>query len=135
MVNITTDAFLNKKISGSIISIVPYPNEIKLYPIEIELKNSVPLISGMNVQVNFSKSGGRKKLVIPRASIVGDYNSPSVYIINEAKQPIRRNITIGKATGNQIEVLSGLQENELVIINGQSNIEPGKTLAVVRICE
>lgn len=132
-VTIKADALPNQKISGTIKSIVPYPNEAKLYPIDIDIQNPQMLIAGLGVQVFFSKTNHQQALFIPRAALTGDFKNPSVYVVDTQKKPTSRSIKTGKSIGNDIEVLEGLQEGELVIVSGQGNIEPGKVLADFKI--
>lgn len=132
-VRLKADALSNQTLSGTIHTLVPYPNEAKLYPVEIHLKNPQSLMAGMGVQIIFSKANHQKTLLIPRTALTGDFKNPSVYIIDEQKKPAKRSIKIGKTIGSDIEVLGGLKEQELVIINGQNNIEPGKVLADFKI--
>lgn len=132
-VRLKADALPNQTWSGTIHTIVPYPNEAKLYPIEIYLKNHQSLIAGLGVQIIFSKAKHEKTLLIPRTALTGDFKNPSVYIIDKHKNPIKRSVTMGKTIGSNIEILSGLKEQELVIVNGHHNIEPGKILADFKI--
>jgi RND family efflux transporter MFP subunit len=134
-VEVVADAFPNKKLSGTIKTIIPHPNEAKLYPVEITLINSAQLISGVGAQVIFKDASPQKSLLIPRTALFGDFKNPSVFVINSKKQPEKRSIKTGKSTGDKVEVLAGLSENELVITNGQSNIEPGKVLANFKIIQ
>lgn len=134
-VKILADAFPEKPILGNIQTIVPYSNESKLYLIEISFSPTKELIAGLGVQVLFPNSNTTNSLLIPRTALIGDYKSPSVFIINSNKQPEKKTIAVGKAIGNFVEVIKGLNENDLVITNGQSNIEPGKVLSDFKIVQ
>jgi RND family efflux transporter MFP subunit len=134
-VKILADAFPEKPILGNIQTLVPYANESKLYLIEISFSSKEELFAGNGVQVMFPNDNKSTSLLIPRTALLGDFKNPSVYIINSNKQPEKKSILLGKAIENFVEVTKGLNENDLVITNGQSNIEPGKVLSDFKIVQ
>lgn len=134
-VKILADAFPERPILGNIQTIVPYANESKLYLIEISFSPTKELFAGLGVQVLFPNSDKSNSLLIPRTALFGDFKNPSVFIINSKKQPEIKPIAVGKAIGNFVEVINGLKENDLVMINGQSNVEPGKVLSNFKIVQ
>ncbi|CUT01985.1 hypothetical protein JGI17_11341, partial [Candidatus Kryptonium thompsonii] len=43
----------------------------------------------------------------------------------------RRNITIGRKFDGEVEVLSGISENEMVVITGQTKLSDGTKVKVI----
>ncbi len=112
---------------------MPYPNEAKLYPIEIALPHSPSLMAGLGVQVFFAEDAPQSALLIPRSALLDDFKNPSVFVINAQKQAEKKPIRIGKPLGHYVEVLEGLQEKDLVITKGHHNVAAGKTLTDLKI--
>jgi membrane fusion protein, multidrug efflux system len=116
--------------TGTIKNIIPVANEAKAFPVEIEINNNKvqKLMAGMSMSVRFEPLAATMALVIPRTAINGDFKSPYVYVIDAAKKPVKKAITIGKDFGTTVEVLSGLTKDEIVITSGQANVEQGKVM-------
>ena len=69
-------------------------------------------------------------LVIPREAILGEGSEISVFVADE-KQAVRRPITIGYEQDRMVEVLTGLNEGDKVVIKGQQLIKDGSTIRVI----
>jgi RND family efflux transporter MFP subunit len=119
-VKITADVYKNEKFSGKVESIGAKGDGAHNYPVEVTLANNSknPLKAGMFVRVQFESLGSRQSLVIPRACLVGSAKEAQVYI-TDGDFAKKRNIIVGKEFGNMIEVISGLNEGESVVISGQ----------------
>ena len=71
----------------------------------------------------------RSALLIPRAAIVERGQLQGVYVIDANRIARLRYVTLGKTSGEQVEVLSGLQEGEkIVAAPGTANLG-GKQIA------
>ena len=62
-------------------------------------------------------------LVIPESALLEDYGKYSVVVQLSGESFEMRNITIGKRNGNEVEVLSGLKANEVVVTTGAFQIK------------
>jgi membrane fusion protein, multidrug efflux system len=121
-VDVTTDVFPNAVFSGYIFSISSKGDEGHTYPVEVVLNNSKQqLKAGMFGQVKFTPKSSGNLIVIPRECIVGSVKDAMLYVINNNVAKLRSVVT-GKETGTNIEILSGLQEGEQVVVNGQNNL-------------
>jgi hypothetical protein len=100
--------------------------------VEIIVPNSreYPLKAGtyVNVQINTGQSAAA--LMIPRDAIVSSVKEPSVYLIDGSLARLTR-ITTGRDRGEYLEVLSGLNENDRVVISGQINLMDGAKVKMV----
>jgi membrane fusion protein (multidrug efflux system) len=68
-------------------------------------------------------------LVVPAAALLDEDDKSSVYVVNNG-EVIRRVVETGVETGGQIEILDGLDENDVVVVIGHSNLRDGsKVLA------
>ncbi|MBN8651525.1 MAG: efflux RND transporter periplasmic adaptor subunit [Cytophagales bacterium] len=72
---------------------------------------------GMQAQVFFTHSS-RKALAIPVDAIIRDGNGTHVYVQSEQNTFIPRMVKIGVEDFEQVEIISGLEENEIVAVSG-----------------
>lgn len=129
-VSLQADVYPKIIFNGVIKNIIPVGNEARAFPVEIEIPNNKPqpLMAGMSMSARFKPATALTALTIPRIAIVGDFIKPSVFIIDSLKRPQLKPVIIGRDFGDLLEVTDGLKKGELVIISGQSNVEPGKIL-------
>ncbi len=121
-VEVTTDVFPEDVFQGSIFSISSKGDDGHTYPVEVVLKNSKQqLKAGMFGRVMFTPKSAGNLVIVPRACIVGSVKNASLYVVENDKAKLRSVVT-GKEAGTDIEVLSGLQEGEQVVLNGQNNL-------------
>jgi multidrug efflux pump subunit AcrA (membrane-fusion protein) len=52
-----------------------------------------------------------------------------VLLVNSANQIERRTVTLGLQTGTQVEIVSGLNENDRVIFGSQGQYQPGELVS------
>jgi RND family efflux transporter MFP subunit len=121
-VEVATDVFPNEVFAGSIFSISSKGDESHTFPVEVVLNNpNQRLKAGMFGRVRFTPQSSGSLIVIPRESIVGSVKNAAVYVINNNAAKLR-SVVVGKEIGTDIEILSGLQEGEQVVVNGQNNL-------------
>jgi membrane fusion protein, multidrug efflux system len=129
-VDVTTDVYPGSVFTGSIFSISSKGDDGHTYPVEVVLKNSkLQLKAGMFARVMFMPKSSGNLIVIPRESIVGSLKDATVYVINNNVAKLR-SVVVGKEIGKNVEILSGLQEGELVVLNGQNNLSDGASVIV-----
>ena len=130
--SVTTEIFPNTKFKANISGIGQRGSNAHTYPVEILISNNNknPLKAGtyVNVSVNAEKTG--KTLMIPRDAIVSSVKEPSVYIVKEGLVQLTK-ITTGRGYNSYIEVLSGLNDGEQVVTNGQINLADGARVVVI----
>ncbi len=63
-------------------------------------------------------------LIIPAAAIVKEDNETVVYVVQNGTA-VRRAIQTGIRSGDNIEVLDGLDEHEQIVVTGQSSLRDG----------
>lgn len=131
-VNITTDVHPETTYKGTIANISPKASPSHTYPVEVLISNNGndKLKAGtyVNVNVDMGKSG--KALMIPRDAIVSSVKDPSVYVVkNQVAQLIK--IQTGRNHNSELEVVSGLNEGDKVVTNGQINLTNGAKVSVI----
>jgi RND family efflux transporter MFP subunit len=95
---------------------------------EIQVTNqNLELIPGMYTQVVLKVNRHPNALVVPTEAVVST-KSPSVYVVNQDHNLEERPVKLGVEMPNKYEVLSGLQEGELVVIGNHGAIKEGQTV-------
>lgn len=132
-VQITTDVYPGVTFEGRIKTISDKGNAAHTYPVEVDLSNSKehPLKAGMFAHVTFNARSKSKELVIPRDALLGSVKDAQVFIVKNGEAKLR-NPVIGNTSNNDLEVLSGLKEGEIIIINGQNNLKENYKVKIVK---
>ncbi|QTD44155.1 efflux RND transporter periplasmic adaptor subunit [Ottowia testudinis] len=65
-------------------------------------------------------SGAPQRLFVPAPAIVRRAEMTGVYVLDEQGQPLLRQVRLGLAQGDQVEVLSGLSAGERVVTTPQA---------------
>ncbi|WP_028296871.1 efflux RND transporter periplasmic adaptor subunit [Olivibacter sitiensis] len=125
-VKISSSVFPDKSFAGKINFIAPKADNTLNYPVEILVDNTdnQVLRAGMYGTATFELPQQAPTIVIPRSSFVGSVNSNQLYVVEGNKAKLKK-VTAGRILGEQVEVLDGLNEGELVITSGQINLVDG----------
>ncbi len=132
-VEVTTDVYPGVTFDGKIKTISDKGDAAHNYPVEVELKNSNkhPLKAGMFAHVIFNSTEKIKSLAISREALLGSVKDAQVYVVENNTAKLR-NLVIGNSSNNYLEVLSGLKEGDVVIINGQNNLKENYKVKVIQ---
>lgn len=127
-VAISSTLFPDREFSGTVGFIAVKSDNSLNYPVEILVDNPderVGLKAGMYATANFRFPAQDSVILIPRSSFVGSVNSKQIYTLGADSTAVLRNVIPGRIMGEQVEVLSGLEEGEIVITSGQINLSEG----------
>lgn len=128
-VPVLLDALGNTELSGKVVQTVPTADPAsRSFLVKIELRADARLRSGLFGRARFSR-GGRLALLIPQAAMVEHGQLQGVYVIDANGRIGLRYVTLGKTAGQQVEVLSGLQDGEKLIAAPGSREWSGKQIA------
>jgi len=97
----------------------------RTYTVKIDLPNKNATIRpGMVADVRLPAAQKINALVVPGEAIRRDPDQATyVFVVDQQKnQAFRRNITVGRLYGNNIEITSGLAPNDLVVTGGQERL-------------
>jgi membrane fusion protein, multidrug efflux system len=129
---ITTDVYPGARFEGNISYISPKGDETHNYAVEIQIANSkeYPLKSGTfaNVLIHLPSTG--EGLFIPRESLLGSVKEATVYIAENGKAWLK-SIVVGGGNDQYLRVISGINENDKVVVNGQINLSDGKEIKII----
>lgn len=126
-----SEVFPNENFSGSIKMINPKADESHTYAVEVALANSGnKLKAGMFFNVYFDNIIKGEALTINRQALVGSTKEPKVYVVENGKS-ILKPIVISRIIGDKIEIASGINVGDLVVINGQLNLKNDSQVKII----
>ena len=120
-------------IKGQIDSISPSADaRTQLYQVKIYIDSQDNRVKpGMFAQTKLKIDQKENALVVNSEAIVQKNGETVVYVLNDDKAA-EKPVAIGLDTGSHVEILSGLNKDDKVIIKGQNYVEDGTTVKVVR---
>ena len=93
---------------------------------EIEVPNpTLRLVPGMYATVVLKVERHPQVLAIPTEAVAGDKRN-TVYVVNQNDEVEERTVKLGLETPDKYEVVSGLNEGDLVLIGNGTRFKPGE---------
>jgi membrane fusion protein (multidrug efflux system) len=86
------------------------------------------LVDGALVQVVVDTAVPQKVLVVPQSALLVDQTGRYVLAVNAENKVEQRRVSVGVTTGTMQAVESGLNEGDLVIVEGALKVRPGQTV-------
>ena len=118
-VPVALDAFANETMTGKVVQIVPAADPAsRSFVVKVELPVDERLRSGLFGRAQFAH-GQRQAILISRTAVLDRGQLQGVYVVGADQVANLRYVTLGNAAGAQVEVLSGLQPGDRVVL------EPG----------
>ena len=132
-IKVTADALPGKVFKGIIKFIAAKADNSLNFPIEVEVENTnnTTLRAGMYGTINFD-SDEKEKLSIPREAFIGSIDNQEVFMMKPDSTVVLKKIVPGSVTENKVEVVSGLEQGDLVVISGQINLNNGSKVNPVK---
>ena len=130
----TVDVFNNnKKFKGKIRGIVNSENiRTGTRKIRITLSDSLPKnlsASGTRFSLDIAVGNSSKRLLIPKDALTPEGEKQVVYLFENG---IAKKILVqtGVSVGNNIEIIRGVKEEQLVVIKGNENLRPNLPIKI-----
>jgi RND family efflux transporter MFP subunit len=125
---VQVDALEGGRLSGKVVDIVPAVEAAsRSFLVKVELPAQPHLRSGMFGRAYFPR-GEREAIAVPRSALVSRGQLQGVYVLDGARVANLRYVTLGKADGDQVEVLSGLQPGERLVASPGTRELDGKRI-------
>jgi RND family efflux transporter MFP subunit len=120
----------NKVINGKVSEVSPSANPGGRYSVKISLAGEEVkgLYSGMHVNVVIRSAindESQETILVPGAALVHKDQLVGIYTVSENNTALLRWIKPGRTFGNEVEVLSGINENESFISSAESKLYNG----------
>jgi len=128
-VEVRVDSLKGKTFTGKIARFTHDVDEsTRTMTTEIEVANpDLELMPGMYATVVLKVAKHLQALAVPTEAVSGE-KTHTVYVINQNHQIEKRAVTLGLETPNRYEVLSGLNEGDLVVIGNRAAFQAGQTV-------
>ncbi len=132
-VKITSDFIRDRELGGWVKRISPVvdPNS-GTFKVTVGIDgDGIPLKPGMFVNVHIITDIHEKALLVPRDAVVYDGGREYIFLASEDSTARRIELDRGFSNNRIVEVLSGVKENDRVIVVGQSGIRDGARITVL----
>ena len=93
------------------------------------------LRSGMYANVSILAQENKNTLIAPLAAVTTVQGQSVVYVVKDDNTVELRPVTTGLSDQNQIEILSGLNAGDMVVIAGQNNLVDGAKVKLNNVTE
>lgn len=137
---ISADAYPGRKFSGRVSAIDP---KIDPSTRNVTVEATIPnpdnrLLPGMYASVEVDKGGMRRYLTLPQTAVAYNPYGSTVYVVEEGKGPDgksmlvakQRFVSTGLTRGDQVAILSGVKEGDIVVTSGQIKLKSGSHVIV-----
>lgn len=129
-VDIATDIFPGTIFAGSVFSVSSKGDDAHTYPVEVVVRDPQQLLkAGMFARIIFKPRSAGPLLLIPRQAIVGSMQNPGVFVVNNTTASFRQ-VAIIREIGIQVAIASGLNEGDVVVVDGQNNLSDNAPVVV-----
>ena len=130
--DIYIDEIPNKKFTGKISYISPELEGGGNFEILLAVPNEERLLkSEMTATLEFKSDIPKHTYIVPVSSVMSRASQPYVYKVGKGVA-IKTPITIGTTTGNQVEVIRGLEAKDLVVVKGAEDLFDGADVNIWR---
>jgi RND family efflux transporter MFP subunit len=126
-IDVTVDSLNNQTFTGKIARFTyDVDDNTRKMTTEIEVPNDdLKIIPGMYAKVVLSVEKHANALAVP-AQAVSSGKTPTVLVVNHNNEVEERPVALGLEMPNKYEVLSGLQEGDLVIVGNRGAFQAGE---------
>ena len=101
--------------------------------VEIDIENSDRMLKpGMFIIVNLIVKQHENALILPNEVILNDQTGDFVFVVNKNHTVSKKMVKLGLTQNNRTEILSGINENDLIVFSGQNVLRDGSTVKVTK---
>ena len=130
--NITLDAYPDTKIKGTVEHIYyesKTVNNVTIYEVDVIPDEVLSFFrSGMNATVDFITQSKDNALLIPMEAVHKEKEENFVYLKQgNAKEPLKKRVTLGISNDKNVEVISGINKDDRIIITTKKYMLPSNT--------
>ncbi|GAA4325690.1 efflux RND transporter periplasmic adaptor subunit [Flaviaesturariibacter amylovorans] len=133
-VQVKASVFPDRSFTGNVTFIAPKADAALNFPVEITLAANPGnvLRAGMYGTALFDFPQRAPSLVVPRTAFVGSTASNQVFVLDSSNVARLRPVVAGRTIGEEVEILQGLNEGDVVITSGQINLRDGSKVAPLK---
>ena len=129
---ITVAAYPGEEFAATVAALAPNLDpRSRTLAVRIRPDTTDKLLDGMFAQVRVSSLERTQALLVPAQAVIQRHGRSVCFVVDGARVA-QREVRTGASDGRQVEALSGLAENEAVVISGQENLTDGQAVTVLR---
>jgi len=132
-VTVEIPAFPGKIFSGKINSIGEKADQAMKFDAEVVMDNqegAQRLKAGLFTEVHIPVDAAQT-ILIERTAIVGSMKDPAVFVV-EGEKAVKKQIVTNESDERFIEVVSGLKNEDRVVVSGQLNLHDGDRVKIMQ---
>ena len=131
-VDVRLDAYPDDLFQGRIERVYPYlESRLRTRTVEIAPKENVSLLPGMFARLAIRLESAEEAVVVHPEALVATPKGPVVFVVENGKAAAR-GVKTGIEAGNRIQIVSGIQPGDRIIVAGNEKLKDG---AEVRVAE
>jgi RND family efflux transporter MFP subunit len=129
-VDLTLPQFPGRRFSGTLVrtadSIDPASRTLL---VEIDVKNPTgELLPGAFAEAHFKLPSSGRPILLPVPALIFRAQGLQVATVDDGQHAVLKSVKLGRDFGTQVEVLSGLTDNDLVIVNPPDSLIDGEAV-------
>ena len=98
---------------------------------EVDVQNPKgTLLPGLYAEVTLTLNKDAKALAVPLSAVERESDQASIDVVDSSGKVQIRQVVLGIETANDVEVMSGLQEGDQVVISDRASLTAGEQVAV-----
>ena len=130
---IKADSFSDRILEGTVDHVTPMGDSLnKSFRVRIDIADDVPLMPGMNCEINIVVREDEKALLIPGTAL-GKYRGNESVFVEENGLAHRRPVQTGANGQKMVEVLSGLDETDVILTTPPPGLSDGDEIRPVSV--
>ncbi len=140
-VAVTTDSYPGRTFSGRITAINPKVDpDTRNIQVEATIANPKhELLPGMFATVDVRAGAVQRYLTVPQAAVTYNPYGDTVFVVEEQGkgpqgkpvQTVKQSfVTVGETRGDQVSILAGVREGEMVVTSGQLKLKNGSVVII-----
>ncbi len=131
MVNVMVPSLNNQQLVGRIARVADVADmPSRTYAAEVLVDNNGQLKGGMFADVQIERQPKANVMTVPLNAIIMRQDQRTVYVMNDSNKVVRRVLKTGYIGDGLVEVISGLQPTDKVIVSGLTKIKEGTAVVV-----
>ena len=127
-VPVVLDSLGDQTIAGKVVQIMPMADPAsRTFTVKIDLPANPQIRSGLFGRARFPR-GERESILVPQSALVHRGQLDAVYVVDKDQIASLRYITLGRPSGSDVEVLSGLGNGERIVAQPRERELSGKQI-------
>ncbi len=106
-------------------------SKTRTFPVKIRLENSrLEMKPGMIAKVE-AEFGSVNSIFVPMEAVIKGADKPYVFVLDADKETVqKRTVDVGKVFDSKIQIVSGIEEGEEVVVEGQYKLVEGDKVSL-----